>query len=139
MELSRRELLTGVCALAVTGGVVAVALPAAAESAIRRLPDGRVSVRIRAVQALSTVGGAVRIGDVKGQPTGLARTGRSTYVAFSLRCPHQGAPVDRSPQGWVCPAHGSEFKPDGKLVLGPATSGLKRIPTRASGNQVIVG
>lgn len=134
--MTRRGFLVGACALA---GVVGTALPAAAESAVKRLPDGRVLVRVRAVPELAQVGGAVRIGTVKGQPAGLARTGPSSYVAFSLRCPHQGVVVDRDATGWVCPAHGSQFEPDGELVLGPATTGLARIPARLSRGRVTVG
>ena len=135
-HLTRRGFLVGACALA---GIAGTALPAAAESAVKRLPDGRVSVRVRAVPELASVGGAVRIGTVKGQPAGLARTGQSSYVAFSLRCPHQGVTVVRDAPGWICPAHGSQFEPDGALVLGPATTGLARIPARMRKGQVIVG
>ncbi len=134
--MTRRGFLVGACALA---GVAGTALPAAAESAVKRLPDGRVLVRVRAVPEFAQVGGAVRIGTVKGQPAGLARTGPSSYVAFSLRCPHQGVVVDRDATGWVCPAHGSQFEPDGELVLGPATTGLARIPARLSRGRVTVG
>lgn len=139
MEITRRELFAGMCALAVTGGISAAALPAAAESAIQRLPDGRVSVRVRAVPSLAKVGGAASIGSVKGQPTGLARTGPSKYVAFNLECPHQGVTVKRDASGWICPAHGSEFQSDGQLVLGPATTGLERLPARFSKGQVVIG
>ena len=134
--ITRRGLIAGACALAAIGGS---ALPAAAESAITRMPDGRVSVRVRAVPGLANVGGAVRIGSVKGRPAGLARTGPSSYVAFSLACPHQGVTVERDATGWVCPAHGSQFEPDGDLVLGPATTGLARIPSRVNRGRVIVG
>ena len=134
--ITRRGFLVGACALA---GVAGTALPAAAESAITRLPGGRVSVRVRAVPELAQVGGAVRIGTVGGQPAGLARTGPSAFVAFSLRCPHQGVTVVRDATGWVCPAHGSQFEPDGDLVLGPATTNLARLPSRVRRGQVIVG
>lgn len=134
--MSRRGFLVGACALA---GVAGTALPAAAESAITRLPGGRVAVRLRAVPELAQVGGAVRIGTVKGQPAGLARTGPSSYAAFSLRCPHQGVTVVRDQAGWVCPAHGSQFEPDGELVLGPATTNLAPIPSRVNRGRVIVG
>lgn len=117
----------------------ATALPAAAQSAIRPLPNGKLAVRLRGVRALAKVGGAVSIGTIKGNPVGVARTGRSTYVAFSLRCPHRGVTVIKSQQGWSCPAHGSQFESDGDLVLGPATTALGKVPTRLRGGVLTVG
>lgn len=134
--VSRRSVLLGACAALAFG---ATALPAAAQSAITRLPDGRLSVRTAAVPGLARVGGAVRIGNIKGQPVGLARTGTSAFVAFSLVCPHQQAIVRRDATGWLCPAHGSQFEPDGDLVLGPATTRLPRIPSVVRRGTVIVG
>ncbi len=135
-ELSRRALLVGACSLLALG---ATALPAAAESAIRRLPDGRLEVRVNAVAGLASVGGAVSIGTVRGIPVGVARTGPSSYRAFSLRCPHQKVTVERDPQGWVCSAHGSQFEPDGDLVLGPATRALSRVPATLRRGRLVVG
>jgi len=134
--LTRRSVIFGACAALAFGGA---ALPAAAQAAVTRLPDGRLSVRTRAIPALARVGGAARIGDLRGEPVGLARTGASTYVAFSLRCPHQGAPVRRDSTGWVCPAHGSRFEPDGDLELGPATTRLARVPSVVRRANVIIG
>ena len=115
------------------------ALPAAAQGAVRTLPDGKLAVRLRGVSALSKVGGAVSIGSVKGNPVGVARTGKSTYVAFSLRCPHQGVKVVKNAEGWSCPAHGSQFESDGDLVLGPATTALPKVPARLRGGVLTVG
>ena len=135
-DLSRRALLAGACALLALGPS---ALPAAAQSAVRRLPDGRLSVRVRDVPQLGTVGGAVRIGSVAGTPVAVARTGPSSYRAFSLRCPHQGVVVTQTEQGWSCSAHGSLFEPDGDLTLGPATTALSRVPATLRRGSLIVG
>lgn len=134
--ITRRSLLVGACAIASLG---LTALPAAADSTIKRLPNGRVSVEVQSIPELAKVGGAVSLGNVKGQPVGLARTGPSTYRAFSLRCPHQGVTVNRDASGWICRAHGSEFTADGGLVRGPAKSGLAKVRSRMKQGQVIVG
>jgi len=137
-DVSRRSFLAGACGLIAIGGVSA--LPAAAQTAVRKLPDGRVEVTLKSVPELATVGGAVAIGSVKGIPVAITRTGRSTYKAMSLRCPHLGVTVNRSDIGWTCSAHGSEFESDGDLVQGPATRGLSRIPMSAvRKGKVIVG
>jgi Rieske Fe-S protein len=99
----------------------------------------RLSVNLKAVPALSKVGGATRIGTIKGVPVGIARTGTSKYVAFNLRCPHQGITVGRTENGWVCSAHLSEFEADGDLVLGPATTGLARVPIKVSRGVATIG
>lgn len=74
--------------------------------------------------------GATRIGSLKGVLVAITRTGSSKYIAFNLQCPHQGVTVDRNENGWVCSAHLSEFEADGDLVLGPATTGLVRVPIK---------
>ncbi len=134
--ISRRALITGACALVLLGGSN---LPSVASTAVQKLPDGRLSVRVRSVPDLADVGGAVRVGTFKGNPIGLARTGTSTYVAFSLKCPHQQVTVIRDASGWVCPAHNSQFEPDGDLILGPATKRLSRVPVKVTRGQVIIG
>ena len=42
------------------------------------------------------------------------------------RCPHMGCALKYNPQehSWDCPCHGSRFAADGRLLDGPATSGL---------------
>lgn len=134
-DISRRTLLTGVCALAVG----AAAIPTAAASATTTSRSGRLSVRLSRVPALRSVGGAAAVGTLRGVPIGVARTGESTYRAFTLVCPHQGALVSRSASGWRCARHGSEFEPDGDLVLGPATRSLSPIPVKVRGGTLIIG
>jgi len=99
---------------------------------------GKLSVRLRDLTALATVGGAARIGSIKGIPVGIARTATNKYVALDLRCPHQGATVDRTEQGWLCNVHLSEFESDGDLQLGPATTGLKKIAIKVSRGVAVV-
>lgn len=135
-DVSRRAFLAGACSLAALG---TAALPAAASTAVRTLPGGRLAVKVGAVPELGTVGGAVRVGTVKGTPVGVTRTGPRSYVAFSLACPHQGVTVTRTDSGWSCAAHGSQFEPDGDLVLGPATSGLRRVRSSLRGGTLTVG
>ena len=134
--ISRRSLFAGVCAVVALGGSE---LPAVANTAVKKLPGGRISVNLKAVPALAKVGGAAKIGSVKGVPVAIARTGTSKYIAFNLLCPHQGVTVTQNEKGWVCNAHGSEFEADGDLVLGPATSGLVRVPMKISKGLATIG
>lgn len=135
-SVSRRALLTGACALLLVGSSQT---PAVANPAIKKLPGGKLSVRLKDLPALATVGGAVRIGSIKGAPVGIARVANNKYVALDLRCPHQGATVNKTDKGWVCNLHLSEFESDGDLLLGPATTGLKKIAIKVNRGTAVVG
>jgi len=134
--ISRRSLFAGVCAVVALGGSE---VPAAANSAVKKLPSGKLSVTLKDLPALSTVGGAMRIGSIKGVPIGIARVGTNKYTAFNLRCPHQGITVSRTQSGWMCNAHNSEFESDGDLVLGPATTGLSKVAIKVSRGVATIG
>jgi Rieske Fe-S protein len=134
--ISRRSFIAGVCAVVALGGSE---VPAAANTAVKKLPGGRLSVNLKAVPALAKIGGATRVGSVKGVPVAIARTGTSKYIAFNLLCPHQKVTVTQNAKGWVCNAHGSEFESNGDLALGPATTGLARVPIKVSKNVATIG
>jgi Rieske Fe-S protein len=134
--ISRRSFIAGVCAVVALDGSE---LPAVANTAVKKLPGGKLSVKLSALPALSAVGGAMRIGSIKGVPVGIARVGTNKYTAFNLRCPHQGITVTKTESGWMCNAHSSEFEADGDLVLGPATTGLARVPIKITKNVATIG
>ena len=135
-DLSRRALFAGICAIAVSG---LSPLPVAAASAVKKLKDGKLAVQVKAIPELSQINGSVAIGQLKGVPIAITRTGASSYSAFSLACPHQGVTVERDAKGWFCPAHNSQFKEDGGLILGPATKRLTKIPAKLSRGVLTIG
>jgi Rieske Fe-S protein len=134
--ISRRSLIAGMCAVVALGGSE---IPAAANAAVKKLPGGKLSVKLKELPALSSVGGAMRIGSIKGVAVGIARVGTNKYTAFNLRCPHQGITVTKTESGWMCNAHSSEFENDGDLVLGPATTGLAKVPIKVSRGVATIG
>lgn len=136
-EINRRALLSGACALLALSSLGA--FPTSANAEVRKLGRGRISIRLKSIPELAKVGGSVGIGNVKGKPVAIARTGNSSYIAFSLSCPHQGVTVSKEGNGWVCNAHGSEFEADGDLVWGPATTRLPRIPMKISKGVAVIG
>lgn len=50
-------------------------------------------------------------------------------IKLSRKCPHQGCNVDWNPneKKFICPCHQSSFDYQGKLLKGPATSGLEKL------------
>jgi Rieske Fe-S protein len=134
--ISRRTLFAGACAVLALGGS---GIPAAAQSVVKKLPGGKLSVKLKDLPELANVGGAVKIGSIKGVPVAISRTATNKYVALNLLCPHQQYPVERNEQGWVCKSHGSEFESDGDLVIGPATTALKRVPIKVSRGVATIG
>ena len=60
---------------------------------------------------------------------------------FSSRCTHLGCKINKSEKGvLVCPCHGSAFDTNGKVVKGPARSGLEVLAYEidAERNEIII-
>ncbi|CAN5203963.1 FAD-dependent oxidoreductase [soil metagenome] len=59
-------------------------------------------------------------------PTGISRVDGEVRSVCAV-CPHLGAVVQWNDfeRSWDCPAHGSRFAPDGSVLEGPATRGLR--------------
>ena len=76
-----------------------------------------------------------KIGDMAAFPSGESRMpgGKNVFVfhdengfyAISAVCTHLGCIVKPTPDGFACPCHGSQFDPNGGIILGPAPRPLK--------------
>ncbi|HEX7863135.1 MAG TPA: Rieske (2Fe-2S) protein [Verrucomicrobiae bacterium] len=83
--------------------------------------------------ALQQQVGSIRL-RVTGMPTTfseivVSRVENDQFFAVTSRCTHEGQtvnPMNTTSRRIVCPAHGSQFQPDGTRVLGPATQNLTR-------------
>jgi len=90
-------------------------------------------------------------------PTDRIGTGQAQYVEFrgqqlillvmqdgprlfSASCPHLGCSVlwESASGIFRCPCHGAEFDAAGKVIRGPASSPLERVPFERKGTKVIV-
>lgn len=67
----------------------------------------------------------------------LMRDGKDA-VAISLICTHLGCTVSVTPDGMVCPCHGSRFDSLGNLLTGPAERSLDRHTVTLEGNILTV-
>jgi Rieske Fe-S protein len=80
--------------------------------------------------ALANVGGvAGSVGSLNGGPVAIARTGPSSYLAFSMRCPHAGTTINVvNGASFRCPNHGALFNGQGVWQQSPQrTTDLVRL------------
>lgn len=85
------------------------------------------------------VGGAA-VKEVAGQKVVLAQPEAGKVVAFDAKCPHQGCAVAPAGGKLKCPCHGSIFDAaTGAVEQGPATTGLKSLSAKVSGDGVTLG
>lgn len=59
-------------------------------------------------------------------------------IALSLVCTHLGCTVTVTPEGMVCPCHGSRFDLGGHVLNGPAERPLDRLTVEHSGDELII-
>jgi 3-phenylpropionate/trans-cinnamate dioxygenase ferredoxin reductase component len=71
--------------------------------------------------------GEGRILNVQGERMAVYRAEDGTLNAVSPVCTHLGCLVEFNGDGktWDCPCHGSRFRPDGRVIRGPARKPLK--------------
>lgn len=86
--------------------------------------NGGLLVTLSAFSALSGTGGIARVDGGRGRPVALVRTGATSFIAYSLVCPHQGYTVDVNGSSFYCPAHGARFSSTGVNNGGQRTGNL---------------
>jgi len=71
--------------------------------------------------------GGGRVLRIDGEACAVHRTRDGQYIAVSAVCTHMGCHVkwNQGEQSWDCPCHGSRFDPDGRVLEGPALTGLE--------------
>ena len=102
--------------------------------------SGTASLNISSYPVLSTVGGVVLV-SLNGSPMALIRSSDATITALSRVCPHQGATVNQSGSGFLCPRHGARFSITGQWLGGERTSSMQSYATTfdATTGDVTVG
>jgi Rieske Fe-S protein len=98
-----------------------------------------VDVAINDFPELSGVGGAVEI-DLEGyrDPIVVLRRSENEFLALSPVCTHLGCTVQKEPDGFRCPCHGSTYALDGTVVRGPAERPLTKYRTELTGNSLFI-
>ncbi|MDD2500043.1 MAG: ubiquinol-cytochrome c reductase iron-sulfur subunit [Geobacter sp.] len=59
-------------------------------------------------------------------------------IALSLVCTHLGCTVSVTPEGMICPCHGSRFDRNGRVLSGPAERSLPRLTVEQDGATLVV-
>jgi cytochrome b6-f complex iron-sulfur subunit len=65
---------------------------------------------------------------------------KAKLLAVNATCTHKGCIVDWNAKdnGYLCPCHGAQFKPDGKVAQGPADKPLATFAAKIEGNSILV-
>jgi thiosulfate dehydrogenase (quinone) large subunit len=130
-------------AMLVTGAAVLGGLLAGGAALFRRSPKPARSAQATdqplARAADVPVGGATQVRDPQtGHPDWVLQLQPGQFTAVDAICPHAGCTVgfDSASTGFTCPCHGSRFDVTGKLLGGPATSGLTPVPVQVVGDEI---
>ncbi len=127
----RRRWLTGMAAIAFTGGWLAIAMRVASSVPRASLRSLHTKLRHAELGKLTLLARVI-----------LTRNDRDELIALDRRCPHLGCKVGagQGNDNLRCPCHGSEFSlPDGERLSGPATRGLHQLEVTIDGaDQVVI-
>jgi Rieske Fe-S protein len=85
-----------------------------------------LTIKIADYPALANVGGIARV-NTSGAPVAVVRQSASTFLAFSMSCPHAGTTINISNGAFVCPNHGARFNASGQWTGGQPTSNLRSV------------
>ncbi len=91
-------------------------------------PGGGLLVTLADFPALAADGGMARVDGATSIPIAVTRLNASSYLAFSMICPHAAfRPINIVPGvGYACPNHGAQFQADGDWSGGQPTTNLRR-------------
>lgn len=100
--------------------------------------SGVVTLTVDSTSPLAAVGNAAL---VRGSNAVflVARTGPDTFSALTSICTHEACTITGfDSETFVCPCHGSRFDLSGRVLNGPAVTGLRAYPTRFSGDVLTI-
>jgi len=135
-DQTRRALVIGGTALI---GVVLAGVGAAFRRSPSAQPAAAPSGGVLTKAADVPVGGAMPVRDPNtGRTDWVLQLTSGQFTAFDSTCPHQGCMVsfESAATGFACPCHGSRFDVSGKVLNGPATTGLTPVPVTVVSGEV---
>ena len=126
--VDRRSFLQAVGAVSLLGVAGGCATMPSVRTPVR---IGRVRLRLAEHPELTRPGGSLAL-RVDGTPAPLyvLATEEPEPTVLSSVCTHLGCVVDVEGRHLVCPCHGSTYDREGRVLGGPATRPLTRLPAR---------
>jgi len=112
--------------------MIAVSLPLLGKFLLPRLKQPKTILRIPKKDLPG--GGALVYREKK---IALTKDSGDIY-ALGLTCTHLGCTVNATPQGFVCPCHGSAFSSRGAVLRGPAARPLARLKVEEQGDYIVI-
>lgn len=112
--------------------LIAVSLPLLGKFLLPRLKQPKTILRVPKKDLPG--GGALVYREKK---IALIKDGGDIY-ALGLTCTHLGCTVNATPQGFVCPCHGSSFSSRGAVLRGPADRPLPRLNVEEHGDDILI-
>jgi cytochrome b6-f complex iron-sulfur subunit len=98
------------------------------------ITDGAVKVPVADFKELKA-----KLVDVEKGPLLLInKNADGTYSAFEFKCTHEGGPLEKHGDEFVCPWHNTIYGLDGSLKSGPAKTPMLSFPTSVDGDNVVV-
>lgn len=61
-----------------------------------------------------------------------------TFETIVLMCTHAGQPLTKTGQNYYCTLHGSIFDHEGKVMKGPASKDLRKLPTLVEEDHLVI-
>lgn len=85
--------------------------------------------------SLNTVGGFAYKDNII-----IIHTGSNQYTALSKICTHQGCTLtyNKSTNQLPCPCHGSVFNLSGGVIIGPASTSIKKYNVQVNGDTLVI-
>lgn len=144
-SITRRALITTGGATVVGAGILALAACSSTGSETGSGTGSSSSATAPKIAAGTEVAkladipvGGTRSAKIGSDPVLLAQPTEGKVVCFSAICTHQGCTVGAAAKEFDCPCHGSKFDAGtGKVLDGPAVTGLTAIRVTVSGNSVV--
>lgn len=137
--MQRREFLKSSCSycLAVSSGLLLTSLSSCASAPVleAQVVDNKITVPLSAF-----AGSDVQILRPSNLLFDIAlhREADGQFRALVLQCTHASNQLTQTGDGYTCPAHGSQFDIEGRVIRGPAQLPLRHLPTEQSQSMIVV-
>ncbi len=126
--ITRKEFLQGIPAILSTSFLVALVNACSPGGVVLRASsqEGKVIIPTASLPPSGDTGTYTRVYiDNQTNPVFVYRDAKGSLTAVLGTCTHKGCGVKKTPSGFECPCHGSEYSLHGEVTRGPASQSLR--------------